>query len=400
MAFLLFLSLLPTFVILFYIYSRKKYEQEPTGLLIKSFILGALSTLPVIVFNLLAGIDSNTGNHFTSALIESFLTAAVPEELSKFLMLYLLVWNDRNFYERFDGIIYSVFISMGFATLENVVYVLNSGMGTAISRAITAVPAHALFGVAMGFYFSYAKFLPERKNYYLFKCIALPVLMHGFYDFILMWQVNLFQQKPVAAACLSLIFLVFLILLWIQGFKKIKKLSSDFYFRGIPQNEIEEYRRINTDKTFSIPENDFSKDNKYRKYWFEIAPSLLESEKSKILSSFSDAHFDCENGIFNCTVKFSRNFDWLLHLTYAINYRKISDQLRIYLIEPDLNNLLDSSFNFPYVLQDSEGCFYLSVSPKSEISGEKTIVNAIGWLSGFEDWLDGKIDKNEFKLAL
>lgn len=397
--FLLILSVLPTVLILLYVYRRHKYEQEPLSLLLKAFGLGALSTIFVVIVVYVLGITANTGNHFADAIIEAFFMAAIPEELLKFAMLYLLIWKNKNFCERFDGIIYSVFVSMGFATLENILYVLQSGTGTAIVRALTAVPAHALFGVAMGFYFSYAKFLPERKNKYLALSIGMPILLHGIYDFILMWQANLFEHYPELSALLTIVFIAFVVFLWIQGFKKIKKLSADFYFQGIPQSEIQEY--LNTQNGNDVPAPNLPPPPplpSFIRNWQEVTPRLFENEQNAILAKYPDALIETNDGLVTVALVANGNYQWLLQLTYARNYRKLKEHLRVYIIEPDLNELVAIANDMPYVKTDLAGNKYLALEPANEVSGVATIDKAINWIGLFEKWVNDDIELNEFIL--
>jgi RsiW-degrading membrane proteinase PrsW (M82 family) len=221
---LIFLSIAPSIVILLFIYIKDKYEKEPLNLLLKSFGLGALSAICVIAFFRIIPIEIDTmGNHFADSFVTAFFIAAIPEELFKFLFLYWLIWKNRNFNERFDGIIYAVFVSLGFATLENIIYVLQGGISVGLIRAFTAVPAHALFGVAMGFYFSYAKFLPEYKNKYLVLTVGVPIVLHGVYDF---FAIASNVSNLALSALLALSFYVFVVFLWIYGFRKIKKMTE------------------------------------------------------------------------------------------------------------------------------------------------------------------------------
>ncbi len=231
---LLFLSLAPVCIILFYIYFRDKYEKEPIGILVKSFLLGAATVIPVVIIEML--LDNYWKEKFsggysqlTTAAYSAFVVAALTEELFKFAAFWLLIWRNKNFNERFDGIVYAVFISLGFATVENFFYVLESGVPTAILRAFTAVPGHALFGVTMGYYLGLAKFGENKKQYYTYMAILMPILLHGVYDFILMSQ----------NGYLLLLFLPFIGFLWYSNFRYMKSHSQSSEFKDIsPSNQI------------------------------------------------------------------------------------------------------------------------------------------------------------------
>jgi len=178
--FLLFLAIGPVAIILAYIYALDKYEKEPLLLCFKTTFWGAVIVIPIILVELvLAEISSNI-------LWQSFIVAAVTEEAFKFLVVYKIAYKRAEFNEPFDGIIYAVFASLGFATVENIFYVLDGGAGIAILQAATAVPAHSIFGVRMGFFFGLAKFSTENEKNLLQKAILVPILLHGVYDYIVM----------------------------------------------------------------------------------------------------------------------------------------------------------------------------------------------------------------------
>lgn len=107
-------------------------------------------------------------------------------------------------------------LSLGFAAVENVLYVMGNGFGTGISRAITAVPAHAIFGITMGFYFGLAKFYEKKRNQLKIKALFYPIILHGIYDFILFTRIE----------WLILVFIGFLVFLYLSGLKRIKELSK------------------------------------------------------------------------------------------------------------------------------------------------------------------------------
>ncbi len=195
---LLIVSVAPIAIILFYIYYRDKYEKEPLGLLIKGLIAGMLIVIPILFAEKL--VDSLLPSIFNGdigyAFGNAFLVAALCEEAFKLLAIYILVWKNPNFNERFDGIVYAVFVSLGFALVENIMYVFTHGMGTGFSRAFTAVPAHAMFGIMMGYYLGLSKFSTQKRSSYFVLAFFIPFFFHGVYDFILMvnipWVLILF----------------------------------------------------------------------------------------------------------------------------------------------------------------------------------------------------------------
>jgi len=195
---------------------RDIYHKEPLGMLIRALVAGAIITIPIIGIELWLSAYVSFFTGLQAAAYNAFVVAAVTEELFKFLALYILVWRSKAFDEQFDGIVYAVFISLGFAMVENIMYVFRFGDQTAYARAFTAVPAHALFGITMGYYFSLSKFFTKRRSINFISALAMPILLHGVYDFILM------SRHPLY----FVVFLPFLFYLWRSGFKKMKLLSG------------------------------------------------------------------------------------------------------------------------------------------------------------------------------
>lgn len=213
---LLKLGLAPSIIVLFYIFIRDKYEKEPIKLLFTGVIFGIIITAPIVFTENTIMKYMPSGGKYVYAFYTSFIVASAVEELFKYVILYFLTWRNKNLNERFDGIVYSVFISLGFAGLENLLYVLNPNLGgvrTAILRAVFSVPGHGLFGVCMGYYFALAKFEPEKRTKFMISALFIPFFMHGFYDFILLAEI------PYG----MIIFVIFVVYLWINGFKKMKK---------------------------------------------------------------------------------------------------------------------------------------------------------------------------------
>ena len=219
---LIIISLAPIAILLSYIWFRDKYEKEPFRMLFTALILGALSVLPVLIMEefLMEFMPLFAGTF--QVFWNAFVVAAFSEELFKLVFLYLLIWKSREFNEKFDGIVYAVFISLGFAAVENIMYVFEYGIHVGWTRAFTAVPAHFLFGICMGFYVGLAKFYPNRKKRLMRAALLYPLLLHGCYDFILM------MDHPYVL----LIFIPFVIFFFLYGLKKMKELSSLSIYRN------------------------------------------------------------------------------------------------------------------------------------------------------------------------
>lgn len=222
---LLVASILPSALLMMMVYKNDKVEKEPENLLIKTFLLGIVSAIIAIVAELTLGkivaafVEPGTALY---TLIEAFIIVALMEEVAKFIMLKTASWKDKNFNYTFDAIVYAVFTSLGFATIENILYVLSNGFLVAIIRAISAVPAHMTFGVFMGIYYGKAKVCEKNgdikgKKYNLIKSVLIPTVLHGLYDYCLMESM----------ALSLIIFVVLLVFLYINMFRNIKKYSKE-----------------------------------------------------------------------------------------------------------------------------------------------------------------------------
>jgi len=187
---LLGLTMGPGLAIAIFIYWKDKLDPEPRKLLIRAFFLGCLSVLPAIGINMFlkAAFGVEVSDSMLETFIYAFFVVGLAEEFSKFIFLRWNLFLQPEFDEPYDGITYSVMIGMGFATLENFMYIYNSNNSLEVAwlRAFTAVPAHATFAIAMGYFTGLAKFNKEKRFSLLMKGLALALIMHGFYDFLLM----------------------------------------------------------------------------------------------------------------------------------------------------------------------------------------------------------------------
>jgi len=220
---LLSLSVLPVILLMAFIYQQDKYEKEPVKTLAKAFVGGMIS----IILDMLIVSLINHVFYSESVFYLAFWEAGIPEELSKFLIFMILIWRNKDFDEYMDGIVYASFIGLGFACVENIMYVFSaasesfgSGIGTSIVRALLSVPAHFLFGVVMGYFLSLAKFKPEKRGTYLVTGLLLAMLAHGLFDWLLMASDIV---SPVIGGILYAIFLAGDIALWKIGMKYIRR---------------------------------------------------------------------------------------------------------------------------------------------------------------------------------
>ncbi len=190
---LLALSIAPGIAICFYVYAKDKYNKEPLGLLIKCFFMGVLSAALAVVIEIWGGnmlskwMPDRTVAHL---LMESFVVVALTEEWSKYFMLKKFAYRHAAFDEPFDGIVYSVMVSMGFATIENIAYVSQYGIETAVMRMFLSVPAHGAFAVLMGYFVGKAKMDGTNEKINLIKGLLLATVFHGLFDGFLFLHEN------------------------------------------------------------------------------------------------------------------------------------------------------------------------------------------------------------------
>ena len=188
---LLTAATVPSMAIAYWIYLQDEHEKEPKTMLLWAFLCGCASTIPALVGQIFFKHLENPNTLFETAIF-AFCVVGVTEELSKYLLLRRFIYSKKDFNEPIDGIVYGVMVGLGFATLENLLYVFNAdghGLSTALGRAFTAVPAHAAFGALMGAYIGLAKFFPEKRTIYTLIGVGLAIFFHGAYDFFLMQQV-------------------------------------------------------------------------------------------------------------------------------------------------------------------------------------------------------------------
>jgi len=204
---LLALAIAPGLAIIIYIYRKDSYDKEPKKYLLVSFFLGMLSVLPAFVLETAGQLIFGDMGRSASILFYAFfafIIVAASEELSKFAMVKWYAYPKKNFDEPFDGIIYSVMVAIGFATVENILYVYRNGFGTAMLRMFLSVPAHAAFGIIMGYYIGLAKFNKEKSISYLATGLFLPVFFHGAFDFFLFLQDSIKVREYVSEGLLFL----------------------------------------------------------------------------------------------------------------------------------------------------------------------------------------------------
>jgi len=220
---LLTAALLPAILLMVYVFSRDRVEKEPLGLLLKLAAFGALSCIPaaIVESSLLVILQSAIAQGPLFTLVEAFLAVALTEEFFKLVFLKLATWKNDAFDYHFDGIVYAVFVSLGFAALENVLYLAGYGLSIAVSRGLFAVPGHMTFSVFMGLYYSEARQSdilgkPVKKFGQMLLALFVPMILHGIYDYLLMSGI----------IELSLVFIVFVSVLDVYAFTIIRRCSA------------------------------------------------------------------------------------------------------------------------------------------------------------------------------
>jgi RsiW-degrading membrane proteinase PrsW (M82 family) len=222
----------PSLALLTYFYLRDRYEREPLGNIVAAYLLGAFAMfaaqgLGSTVAELVPSDWLRTGGE-GARLFDAFVLAGVVEESAKWVVLFAAAYAWRQFNEPLDGLLYGVAIALGFATVENFLYLSSRGLDIAWQRAVFAVPAHALFGGCMGYYAGRAKFAPagEGKGWRLWRSLALslavPVAFHGAYNFALLHGLG--WKVWSAITLLSLTF-------WVFVLRRVKRAQRDSPFR-------------------------------------------------------------------------------------------------------------------------------------------------------------------------
>ncbi len=224
--YLLLAAAIPVLALCYFIYS-KDTNREPVDMLLKLLGYGALTIIPIVIGELMINSYTDTENvtNFFEIFIKVFIGVALFEEGFKWLVVKNKAYNSREFDEIYDIIVYSVFVSLGFALIENILYVIQKGFAVAILRALLSVPGHACFAVMMGFFLSKAKVASINNNNSLYTkniilSLLVPMLFHTMYDAILFYYIN------VKVDSLVLLFLLFDIIMVVICFITVNRTSK------------------------------------------------------------------------------------------------------------------------------------------------------------------------------
>ncbi|MBQ1493306.1 MAG: PrsW family intramembrane metalloprotease [Blautia sp.] len=219
-------ALLPALFLMRYIYRKDSWEPEPVPLLVSLALSGVLAgflsgVLEGVFGRILSFLPINKDSHLYT-ILTAFLVVAAVEEGMKAYLLYRRTWEDANFNYSFDAVVYSAFVSLGFAAIENLIYVFTYGLSVALPRAALAIPGHFGFSVVFGYFYGRAReradlgfFSASRAN--LLAGYVLAVFLHGFYDSCAMLGTS------TSLSC----FLLFIIILYLVIFKVVEKAARE-----------------------------------------------------------------------------------------------------------------------------------------------------------------------------
>lgn len=233
--FLILISVLPVYILGNKIY-KNDYEKEPRKLLIKLFLYGILSVIMTLVLSGILelifpffSIENDSNLNILSLIIYVFVGVALIEELSKWILVYNSTYNHMEFNHAYDAIVYATFVSLGFACIENILYVMDGGIQTALVRSISAVPGHVSFGIFMGYFIALAKIADSNNNVSISKknkilSLVVPIVLHGVYDYLI--------YATAFYGFMLIIFIVFVIWMFIAASKKVKQLANITYNIG------------------------------------------------------------------------------------------------------------------------------------------------------------------------
>lgn len=220
------------------IYFNDKKEKEPFGLLVGLFFGGVGSVVTALIGEEIGGliIPEDT---LVGGILHAMIVVGPSEELSKFLVLFLITWKNRHFNYSYDAIVYAVFVSLGFAAIENIGYVFIFGAGTGLVRMFTSVPGHACFSVFMGFFYSKAKYAQVTKEkgkcaLFIILSMLVPIILHGIFDAILMGG-NATQEISLIGMTLVLWIFYMAAMFAVSIVLIVKSSKNDFCIVDVPE---------------------------------------------------------------------------------------------------------------------------------------------------------------------
>jgi protease PrsW len=217
-------AIAPGIALLAYFYLKDRYESEPIHTVIRMFILGALLVFPTMVLQraFVVGFGENS-------FLYSFVYSSFLEEFLKWFLVFFVIYKHQEFNEPYDGIVYATAVSLGFATLENVIYSLlfTPSVSSLLMRAFLPVSGHALFGVMMGYHLGKAKFARQNERKQLAVSLYLPVFYHGVFDYIVL------DAKPYWLWLM----IPLMLFLWTRSIRKVNRANDNSPLRRIMREE-------------------------------------------------------------------------------------------------------------------------------------------------------------------
>lgn len=209
MIILLTVAIAPGLALFSYFYLRDQFAGEPSKLLFQSFVYGAVLTFPILFVQYVFDAEGV----FTNSFIQNVVFSSIIEEFFKWLVILIAIYRHVDFEDPYDGILYGASVSLGFATVENILYLLEFGLQTAFIRAFLPVSSHALFGVVMGYYFGKAKFSKSNKRRrWIGWAIVSSVILH------LAYNMSLYIYDNIVYGAIP-----FMLFLWWFGLQKAKQ---------------------------------------------------------------------------------------------------------------------------------------------------------------------------------
>lgn len=246
---LLFLASVPVILLCLYVYSKDAVK-EPKKLLTKLFVWGVISIIPILVLEIAVNtfVDADKVSNQIVKLIATFVGIGLIEEGAKWIITYKVVYNSKEFNHAYDAIVYAVFVSLGFALIENIFYVFGRGALTGVLRAFTTIPSHACDGIIMGYFLGLAKqeeynSNQEESDKNMFMSLLIPIIAHTLYDYFIISGSDI----------LLYVFIAFTVAMYIICFKlinKISKLNCNFDGKHFSEETIKPENNVSSTNSF------------------------------------------------------------------------------------------------------------------------------------------------------
>ncbi len=146
---------------------------------------------------------------YERAFARAFLGTSLPEEACKFIIIFWIALRSEDYERPVDALVLSVAVALGFATFENLLYLIQSDDWgrTATARAMTAVPSHVINAMLMGYFLGHAHLRPRRAPLFWLLALVAPTINHGAYDLplFLLDELNRGASRATAGAGLPLV---------------------------------------------------------------------------------------------------------------------------------------------------------------------------------------------------